>query len=326
MFFSGPLRQTIREWISAIKPPLPGKDVDAPPVAVNSGGPGNLAVTVMTTAPSVQQHYRPEIHAALLARVTEFLSALPAQATTAQLAGFDQFHVRGLAATADLAKRAGLQPTWQVLDAGSGLGGPSRYLAETCGCRVTGIDLMPSFVSVARLLAGRTGLADRVSYLAGDLTGLPFGDGSFDAVWTQHVVMNIRRRDAVYGEIRRVLRPGGTFAFYDVIAADGHPAIRFPVPWAASAETSFLMNEADTIALLRQSGLDPLSIDDVTAEAVAWFDKPRTPPPGALSLATVMGPGFAEMTGNLAGNLRDGKLRLMMGVCRAVTDCSAQGD
>ncbi|HIJ63233.1 MAG TPA: class I SAM-dependent methyltransferase [Rhodospirillaceae bacterium] len=272
----------------------------------------------MTTAPSVEQHYRPADHSALVAKVTQYLSGLPETVTANHLAGFDQFHVRGLAATAELAELAKIQAPWEVLDAGSGLGGPSRYLAEAHGCQVVGIDLVPSYVAIAQLLADRTRLAGRVTYQAGDLTALPFGDGRFDAVWTQHVVMNIRDRNRVYGEIRRVLKPGGVFAFYDVVAADGHPDIRYPVPWAETEATSFLLTEAETIETVRHAGLDPVSIKDVTAAAVDWFGKQRGATPPALGLAAVMGPRFPEMTGNLAGNLRDGRLRLLMGTCEAV--------
>ena len=51
-----------------------------------------------------------------------------------------------------------------VLDVGSGLGGPSRYLAATYGCHVTGIDLNSSFVEAARYLAERAGFVDQVAY------------------------------------------------------------------------------------------------------------------------------------------------------------------
>src|SRR6266568_3505896 len=95
-----------------------------------------------------------------------------------------------------------------------------RNLAETRGCHVTGVDLAPSFVAVAKLLAERTGMAGLVSYQVGDLLALPFADARFDVVFTQHVVMNIPDRDQVYREIARVLKPGGRFGFYDVLAAD----------------------------------------------------------------------------------------------------------
>jgi sarcosine/dimethylglycine N-methyltransferase len=138
----------------------------------------------------------------------------------------------GLAATEQLAQIAGIERGAAILDAGSGLGGPSRYLASTYGCRVIGADLSPSFVAVAQLLAQRTGLNALVSYQIGDLLALPFPDSCFDVVWTQHVVMNIPDRERVYREFRRMLRPGGKLAFYDLLATDASLELHFPVPWA----------------------------------------------------------------------------------------------
>ena len=67
-------------------------------------------------------------------------------------------------------RRAGSRPHMKVLDVGSGLGGPSRYLAGTFGRHVTGVDLAPDFVAIATMFTQKAGLADRVSFQAGDLT------------------------------------------------------------------------------------------------------------------------------------------------------------
>ena len=74
-----------------------------------------------------------------------------------QLAPLDQFHTRGMAATAELAALTGIAAGTSVLDVGAGVGGPARFLAATYGCRVTGIDLSEPFVAAARYLTARTG-------------------------------------------------------------------------------------------------------------------------------------------------------------------------
>jgi len=145
-----------------------------------------------------------------------------------ELAGLDQFHTRGLAATADLARLAAISASMSVLDVGSGVGGPARYLAAACGCRVTGVDLSEAFVDAARYLTARTGQSGQVSFETGDALNLPFDNGRFDAVFLQHVAMNIADRARLYREIARVLKPGGKFATYDVVVKQGEP--HYPVP------------------------------------------------------------------------------------------------
>ncbi|HLZ82049.1 MAG TPA: class I SAM-dependent methyltransferase [Caulobacteraceae bacterium] len=236
--------------------------------------------------------------------------------TAAQLGNFDQFHVGGLAATVAFGQILGIAPDTDVLDAGSGLGGPSRYLAQTYGCRVSGVDLAPTYVAISRLLADRAGLSRVLQYEVADLLVLPFPDARFDAAYTQHVVMNIADRDAAYREIRRVLKPGGVFAFYDVLAADGKPEPLYPTPWAETAETSVLLDEAETRAALGRSGLTPTLWNDVTGDAVPWFCD-QVAPSSAPTLTAVMGPRFSQMAANLTRNLAEGRLRLVMARCEA---------
>lgn len=264
--------------------------------------------------PLLRQHYESaDGNAEQVARVMEWLDDSPGPLTPAQLAPLDQFHVGGLATTQALAELAGLEAGMNVLDAGSGLGGPSRYLAQVHGCRVTGVDLMPSFVELSRRLAERTGLGERVEYVAGDLAALPFPDGTFDLVWTQHVVMNLPDRASAYREFRRMLRPGGNLVFFDVYAPDAGLEPHFPVPWAQSAQTSFLMTRAETEEALEGAGFGAGLWQDVTARAVQAATSAPPPALEGLSLTDLMGPRFAEMLSNLRRNLAEGRVRLAMG-------------
>ena len=270
------------------------------------------------TAERVRRHYEAAVGDAADrdSELLRFLDNLDESAiTAAQLGNFDQFHVGGHAATVTFGQLLGIEPEVEILDAGSGLGGPSRYLAQTYGCRVSGVDLAPSYVAIARLLADRAGLSRVLQYEVGDLLALPFDDARFDAAYSQHVVMNIADRDRAYREIRRVLKPGGVFAFYDVLAADGKPEPLYPTPWAETAETSVLLDEAETKAALGRSGLTPSVWNDVTCDAVAWFRDQSCSPSSTPTLAAVMGPRFGQMAANLTRNLAEGRLRLVMARC-----------
>ena len=268
----------------------------------------------------IRQHYQAAIpsQAELLEKVARVVDEMgDGPLTAARLAAMDQFHVGGLHATAELAKRAKITSQTRVLDAGSGLGGPSRYLAETFGCHVEGIDLAPDYVAVSELLTARASLTDKVRSRAGDLMHLPFENGSFDLVWTQHVVMNIRDRPGLYQELRRVLDRDGQLVFYDVLAADGKPAPHYPVPWAETVETSVLLTRAETIAALAEAGLRVTLWDDVTSEALAWMSAPapQPAPPNGANAAMIVGARMAGMGANFRWNLMEGHVRLVMGVC-----------
>jgi SAM-dependent methyltransferase len=236
-----------------------------------------------------------------------------------QLGTLDQFHTRGLAATTELARLAGITADTSVLDIGSGVGGPARFLAATYGCRVTGIDLSEPFVEAARYLTERTGHGHLLSFHAGSALALPFDDDGFDVVLLQHVAMNIADRARLYGEIRRVLKPGGRFATYDVVLDSGAP--EYPLPWARTPATSFLLTAEATRQAIEKAGFRVVVWQDDTEAAKEWFTRLRTSgPPPAPNLGVVMGPDFAELSANLGRNLMQGRIGILTAVFETATD------
>ncbi|MDH4181371.1 MAG: class I SAM-dependent methyltransferase, partial [Betaproteobacteria bacterium] len=147
------------------------------------------------------------------------------------LGALDHFHTGGLRASRELLELVPVRASDRVLDIGAGLGGPARLLASGSGCRVACLDMSADYCAAAALLNRLTGLDDRVEVHEGSALNLPFADASFDVVWMQNVGMNIADKRRLYGEIRRVLAPGGVFAFQEM-AAGNAPVCRFPLPWA----------------------------------------------------------------------------------------------
>jgi sarcosine/dimethylglycine N-methyltransferase len=264
----------------------------------------------------VRDHYRAT---GLTERLKQALTALGPEdqrLTPQQLGALDQFHTRGLAATAELAKLAGITADMSVLDVGSGVGGPARFLAATYGCRVTGVDLSEPFVDAARYLTERTGQSGQVSFQTASALELPFDDGRFDVVLLQHVAMNISDRAQLYREIRRVLKSGGRFATFDVVLNSGEP--HFPVPWARTPATSFLLTAAATREAIEPAGFRTLAWQDDTETAKAWFAQMRAAgPPPSPNLGVVMGPDFPQLAANLGRNLMEGRLGILTALFEA---------
>ena len=157
---------------------------------------------------SVAQHYT---HGSLEQAILGALEAAGKdldRLTPADLAPVDEFHIGGREATVAFAAQFETKPGMTLLDVGSGLGGPSRYFAHERGCRITGIDITEEYVRVAEALAKRVGLGETVSYHHGGALALPFAPGAFDGAYMLHVGMNIADKERLFGEVRRVLRPG----------------------------------------------------------------------------------------------------------------------
>lgn len=261
----------------------------------------------------VRDHYRAS---GLTERLKTALAELwpeEQQLKPEQLGALDQFHTRGLAATAELAVLAGITAGTSVLDVGSGVGGPARFLAAAHGCRVTGVDLSEPFVQAARYLTERTGQSGQVSFETANALDLPFDGNHFDTVLLQHVAMNISDRPRLYREIRRVLKSGGRLATFDVVLSRGEP--HYPLPWALTPATSFLLTPGATREAIEAAGFRNLVWQDDTAAAKAWFAQLRSSgPPPTPNLGLVMGRDFTQLAANLGRNLMEGRFGILTAV------------
>ena len=104
----------------------------------------------------------------------------------------------------------------QVLDIGSGSGGPALLLARTVGCQVTGLDINPSSTTAANAWAHALGLDALVHFQHADASQrLPFEDHAFTTVIGIDSMNHVPGRSLVLKEWARVLRKRGRLLFTD---------------------------------------------------------------------------------------------------------------
>lgn len=251
----------------------------------------------------------------LVEAIEKALSALgtsPSAVGIDDLAAVDEFHIGGRNATEDLLRQIDLPPGAHVLDVGCGIGGPARVSASRFGWQVTGIDLTQVYIEAGETLSGWVGFQDHVSLRQASALDMPFTDSTFDAAYMIHVGMNIEDKAGVFAEVARTLRPGAKFAVYDVMRT-GEGNLDYPVPWAATSETSALSTPEEYKALLQAAGFEVTAERNRRQFALDFFTEMSTkikaaggPPP--LGLHILMGPATQQCVQNMVANIASDRI------------------
>ena len=116
-----------------------------------------------------------------------------------------------------------LGPDVRVLDLGCGYGSAARYLAANFGCSVTGTNISEKELELARNRSEEAGLDHLLSFEYGDFHHLKYPGDSYDVVWSQDAFLHAVDKMAVLSECRRVLKPGGTLVFSDILVRRDTP-------------------------------------------------------------------------------------------------------
>ena|ERR1041385_554276 len=174
------------------------------------------------------------------------------------------------------ADQLGVTEASEVLEVGSGSGGPAIYLALKRGCRVTGVDINEHGVRNAIELAAHRGVAERVDFRAANAgETLPFPAARFDAIVSNDAMCHISQRLAVLREWHRVLRPGGRALFTDAMVITG-PVSHEELAIRSSIGFYLFVPPGENERLLREAGFELLGVDDLTGRAAEisqrWCD------------------------------------------------------
>jgi sarcosine/dimethylglycine N-methyltransferase len=233
----------------------------------------------------------------------------------ADLGPLEDFHTMGRIATSQLVDLIDMTGDDQVLDAGSGIGGTARFVADKCRCRVSAVDLTEEYCETARWLNRLVGLDDRISVRRADVTELPFA--TFQVVFSQHVQMNVADKSRLYQEARRVLADGGRLAMWD-ITSGGSADPDYPLPWADQPDLTHLATPDQLRAVVESAGFAIEHWNDLTDQAASTMKMFLGLPPDPLGLHVNV-PNFAEKAQNLTRALGDGRLRAIQSVACAVS-------
>lgn len=167
-----------------------------------------------------------------------------------------------------LARVAGLKSGSRALDLGCGIGGPALSIADYSGAHVTGINIVPAHVETARERAQGRGLQHLTDFLVGDMMTLPFRDETFDVVFSFDAICHTPRKETVYREAARVLRPGGVFVGADWLCRDGLDRDEYQKwiePVCAAAALPSILSLREAVTGIEQAGF---RVDDYCDLAV----------------------------------------------------------
>jgi len=145
-----------------------------------------------------------------------------------------------------LAHQARVGPGVSVLDLCCGVAGPGRMITAESGCRYLGVDHSASALTSARQLAGNLPCRFEQAHLP------PLPGGRFEVVFLLETMLAFPDKDALAGEVARVLEPGGRFAF---TVEEGRPLTEQERAQMPAADTVWPIELAELTGVLREAGL-----------------------------------------------------------------------
>ncbi|MHC5039012.1 MAG: class I SAM-dependent methyltransferase [Planctomycetota bacterium] len=182
----------------------------------------------------------------------------------------EQIHVGGFKSSMELASRVGIQEGQKVLDLCSALGGGVRFLIRHFNVKGHGLDGTKTMFDQAVKRTKEAGL--EAEYKLGDVTDIPWGDGTFDVIWGEDAWCYVVDKDQLIQEAHRVLKPGGTIAFTDWIEGPAGLSDEEAERINTFMKFPYMENLPGYKALLEKTGFEVQEATDLTEEFAGYID------------------------------------------------------
>jgi len=132
------------------------------------------------------------------------------------LTKFDQLHYHGTDAIDIFIEKLEINEKTKILDVGSGIGGPARYIANKTGAEITAIELQSDQNNLAKDLTKKCGLSNKVGHICGDILDYDFKNQTFDAVVSWLTLYHIANHEILLKKLFDLLNPNGFFYTEDI--------------------------------------------------------------------------------------------------------------
>ncbi|MBE9398474.1 methyltransferase domain-containing protein [Pontibacterium sp. N1Y112] len=274
----------------------------------------------------VTDHYEQKLDADTIIR--QLQEAYPNGPNQFQLAPVDQLHIGGIKASLKLIERIGELKPNSVLDIGSGLGGLMRLVGDKLDLQIIGLDITHPLNHINQRLSALNDANPIPALITGDAHHLPFPDNQFDLIVFQHSLLNMPDATLVLSECKRILSAEGSILLHEVLEGPNHSNIKYPVPWARSADSSHLRSQQELESLIQSAGFKIDTFSDWSQEALSWRKRQSekeqqakdsgqaTQPP--VSPALILGPEFGQMGANVMRNLGSEAARVVEVLARSI--------
>lgn len=159
-----------------------------------------------------------------------------------------------------------------ILELGSGYGGAARFLANKYNCKISCLNISEKENERHVELNKKHELDEYIEVTTGNFEQIPFARESFDIVWSQDALFHSAKREKVFREVARVLKPEGRFIFTDPMKTDDCPdgALKNLL---SLHQVKSLSTKADYRRIARKADLELVFTKEMPEQLVTHYNK-----------------------------------------------------